>query len=118
MNRCKACLARQARSASVPTLKRVLILLNTGEDECEEDNEFIRWVHRAGHVSSMMSLRDRASAADVRLEQNLRYDFVKLKAKVKIRTTQGRYAPVERHVSAIASTVVKWGCKFVQSHHY
>ena len=38
----KSLLDRQARGAPVAALKGVPILLATGENECEEDNEFIR----------------------------------------------------------------------------
>ena len=37
----KSRLDRQARGASVATLKGVSILLATGEDKCEEDSKFI-----------------------------------------------------------------------------
>ena len=58
-------LARLERSASVSTVKGIYILLATGEDESEEDNEFIRWIQPTRYLSSMMALLASASAADV-----------------------------------------------------
>ena len=80
LSRYKTRLAKQARDAPVPTLKKVPILLAAGEDEREEYNEFIRWIYWARHLSSMMDLCESASATNVRLEQKLRYEYAKQKA--------------------------------------
>ena len=62
-------------------MKGVPILLFPGETPEEEDNAFIRWVHLARRLSSMMALRASANVEDVRLKRKLRYDYAKLKAK-------------------------------------
>ena len=59
-------------------MKGVPILLFAGEDETEEDDAFVRWVHRARRLSNMYALR---AVADVRLERKLRFDYAKLKAR-------------------------------------
>ena len=51
----------------------------------EEDNQFICWVNRKRHLSSMTALRAIANVAEVRLEQKLRYEYVKLKARGQLR---------------------------------
>ena len=71
----------QARGAPVPPIKGVPILLFAGETADEEDNDFIRWVHRTCRLSSMYALRSSVSVADVRLERKLRYDYAKLTAR-------------------------------------
>ena len=73
LNRYKTRLDRQARGAPVVTLNGVLSLLSTGEDECEENIEFIRWVHRARHLSSLMAIRDSTGVADVQLKREILY---------------------------------------------
>ena len=89
----KGRLVKQGRGESVPPMKGVPILLFPGETPEEEDNAFIRWVHLARRLSSMMALRASANVADVRLERKLRYDYAKLKAKGQLRTTfRSRYA--------------------------
>ena len=98
----KARLAKQARGAPVPTLKGIPILLFANETESEEDNDFIHWVHRVRRLSSMWALRASASAADVRLERKLRYEYAKLKARGQVRSTRSRYA---QHLSASATPV-------------
>ena len=50
-------LEMQARSAPVPPIKDVPILSFAGETTDEEDNDFIRWVHRTRRLSSMYALR-------------------------------------------------------------
>ena len=87
LHRFKSRLERQSRGALVSTIQGVPFLLATDEDEYEEDNKFILWVHRARHLSSMMALRSGASAVDVHLERKLRYEYAKLKGKGKVRTT-------------------------------
>ena len=69
MNRYRTRLERQARRAPVAVINGIPSLIAQGKNDCEEDNEFIRWVHRARHLSSMMALRASTNAADVRLEQ-------------------------------------------------
>ena len=68
----KAHLESLARGISVRPINGVPILLFAGELPEEEDNQFIRWVYRTRHLSSVLSLRESASVADVRLERNLR----------------------------------------------
>uniref|UniRef100_M4B2M6 Uncharacterized protein n=1 Tax=Hyaloperonospora arabidopsidis (strain Emoy2) TaxID=559515 RepID=M4B2M6_HYAAE len=87
----KARLELQARGAPVPPIKGVPILLSAGETKDEEDNDFIRWVHRTRRLSSMYALRASVSVADVRLERKLRYDYAKLKARGQLRN-HARYA--------------------------
>ena len=89
-------LDRQARGAPVATLKDVPILIATGEDECEEDNKSIRWVHRASHLSNMMALRAIAMRLTLVSNEKLRYGYEKIKAKGKVRTMPMRYAPKSR----------------------
>ena len=72
VNRYRTRLERQARGAPVTVNHGIPILIAQGENDCEEDNEFIRWLHRARHLSSMMALRASANAADARLERKLR----------------------------------------------
>ena len=67
VNRYRIRLERQARGAPVAAIDGIHILIANGENDCEEDNEFIRCVHRARYLSSMMALRASANAADVRL---------------------------------------------------
>uniref|UniRef100_M4BAS7 Uncharacterized protein n=1 Tax=Hyaloperonospora arabidopsidis (strain Emoy2) TaxID=559515 RepID=M4BAS7_HYAAE len=53
----KARIEMQARGAPLPPIKGVPILLSAGETTDEEDNDFIRWVHRTRRLSSMYALR-------------------------------------------------------------
>ena len=94
MNRYRSRLERQARVAPVAAINDIPILLAPGEDECEEDNELIRWVHRARRLSSIMALRASANDADVFLERKLRFEYAKLKAKGNRRSQTVRYSPV------------------------
>ena len=71
----KARLARQARSAPAPPLNGAP---EPNEVETEDNNEFIRWVHRERHLSSMLTLRNIAKVSDVRLERKLRCEYAKL----------------------------------------
>ena len=105
VNRYRTRLERQARGAPVAAINGVPILIAQGENDCEEDNEFIRWVHRARRLSSMMALRASANAADVRLERKLRFEYAKLKAKGRLRSQTVRYAPLQQHESAAATSV-------------
>ena len=61
----------------VAVINGIPILIAPGENDCKENNEFIRWVHRARRLSSMIALRASANAADVRLERKLRFECVK-----------------------------------------
>ncbi|CAI5712939.1 unnamed protein product [Hyaloperonospora brassicae] len=70
-----------SRGVSVRPIKGVPILLFVGELPEEEDNEFIRWVYRKRHLSSVPTLRASADVADVRLERKLRFEYAKLKAR-------------------------------------
>uniref|UniRef100_A0AAV1UF10 Uncharacterized protein n=1 Tax=Peronospora matthiolae TaxID=2874970 RepID=A0AAV1UF10_9STRA len=75
----------QARGAPVTPVKGIHILLSAGEKESEENDAFVRWVHRIRRLSSMSALRASVNMADVRLERNLRYDDAKLKARGQLR---------------------------------
>ena len=86
VNRYRTRLKRQARGAPVAAINGIPILIAQGENDCEEDNELIRSVHRARHLSSMMALRASVNAADVRLERKLRFEYEILKAKGKLRS--------------------------------
>ena len=57
-----------------------------GELPEEEDDQFIRWVYRKRHLSSVTALRASADVADVRLERKLRFEYAKLKVRVQLRT--------------------------------
>ena len=92
VNRYRTRSERQARGAPVTAINGIPILIAQGENDCEEDNEFIRY--RARHLSSMMALRASANAADV---CKLRFEYAKLKAKGKLRSQIVRYAPVMQH---------------------
>ena len=70
------------------------IFLSTGKNKCEEDNESIRLVYLVRHLSSMVTIRASANAADVWLERKFCYDYAKPKSKEKARTTPVRYAPI------------------------
>ena len=58
------------RGVSVRPIQGVPILLFASELPEEEDNQFIRWVYRKRHLSSVPALRASADVADVRLERN------------------------------------------------
>uniref|UniRef100_M4C2A6 Uncharacterized protein n=1 Tax=Hyaloperonospora arabidopsidis (strain Emoy2) TaxID=559515 RepID=M4C2A6_HYAAE len=100
----KARLELQARGAPVPPIKGVPILLSAGETKDEEDNEFIRWVHRTRRLSSMYALRASVSVADVRLERKLRYDYAKLKARGQL-NNRTRYASATTVAASAGQTV-------------
>ena len=65
----KARPVKQGHGVPVPLISSAIILLNVGELDSEEDNEFIRWMHKARRLSSMVTLRASADKADVRLER-------------------------------------------------
>ena len=94
----------QARGAPVPPIKGIPILVFAGKTTDEEDNDFIRWVHRTCRLSSMYALRSSVSVADVRLERKLRYDYAKLKARGQF-CNRMRYASATT-VSASAGQTV------------
>ena len=75
----------QARGAPVSPIKGIPILLFAGEPTHEEDNAFVRLVHRTRRLSSMCALRASVAVADVRLERKLRHDYAKLKARGQLR---------------------------------
>ena len=81
----KARLLDQEHGVPVPPIRGIPVLLDVGELASEEDNAFIRWVHKARRLSSINALRASADKADVRLERKLRYDFAKLRAKGQLR---------------------------------
>lgn len=61
-------------------------------------------LHRFRRLSCMYALRASASAADVRLERKLRYDYAKSKARGQVGVAHhSRYAPVTKHSSAAAA---------------
>ena len=101
-NRNRSRLERQAWDAPVIAIHGIPILLAPGEDEGEDNIEFIRWVHRARRLSSMMALRASENAVDIRLERKLRFEYAKLKAKGRLRSQTVRYAPALQHKSAEA----------------
>ena len=63
-------------------------------DRCtENDTSVVSWHY------------DSASVADVRLECKLRYEYVKLKAKGRLRSKPVRYVPASQHESPEATSV-------------
>uniref|UniRef100_M4BFD3 Uncharacterized protein n=1 Tax=Hyaloperonospora arabidopsidis (strain Emoy2) TaxID=559515 RepID=M4BFD3_HYAAE len=100
----KARLELQARGAPVPLIKGIPILLFTGETKDEEDDEFIRWVHRTRRLSSMYALRASVSVADMRLERKLQYDYAKIKARGQLRN-RTRYASATTVAASAGQTV-------------
>nr|CCA27704.1 conserved hypothetical protein [Albugo laibachii Nc14] len=71
----------QARGASVPSMRTIPIVLFLGETDVDEDEHFIRWVHRTHHLRDVRSLPASSDVADIRLERKLRYEFAKFRAK-------------------------------------
>ena len=69
------------------------------------DNELIRWVHRARHLSSMMALRASANTTDARLERQFCYEYEKLKDKGRLRRKPVRYAPASQREGAEAASL-------------
>ena len=57
----------QGHGVPVPLIRGIPVLLDVGELASEEDNAFIRWVHKARRLSSINALRASADKADVRL---------------------------------------------------
>ena len=79
-SQCKARFVKQGHGVPLPVIRGISVPLGKGDLAAEGDNAFIRSVHRARHLSSMVSLRASENLADVRLERKLRYNFAKLKA--------------------------------------
>ena len=97
----KARLLDQVHGVLVPPTRGTPVLLDVGGLASEEDDAFIRWVHKARCLSSINALRESADKDDVHLEWKLRYDFTKLRAKGKLRAMlRTRY---DAAVSMIAS---------------
>ena len=92
-NQYKAHFESLARGISVRPIEGVLIFLFASELPKEEDNQFIRWVYRKQHLSSMTALRASADVADVRLGRKIRYEYAKIKTRGKLRN-RTRYASV------------------------
>ena len=63
------------------------MILSAEEMDFEEDNLFVRWVHISRQIINMMSLRESASVANVRLERKHRYNLSSLKARGQLRST-------------------------------
>ena len=78
--------------------------MSAGETKDEEDNDFIRWVHRTRRLSSMYALRASVSVTDVRLERKLRYDYDKLKSRGRLRNST-RYASATTVAASAGQTV-------------
>ena len=55
---------------SSPPIRGISVLLDVGELVTEEDNAFVRWVHKARRLSSINDLRVSADMDDVRIERN------------------------------------------------
>ena len=87
----KAHLESLSRGILVLPFKGVPILLFAGNLPEEDDNQFIRWVYRRQHLSSIPALRASADEADARLERNNRYEYAKIKAGGRLRN-RTRYA--------------------------
>ena len=68
-------------------------------------NQFICWVYRRRHISSIPALRESVDAADDRLERNLRYEYAKLKTRGQLRN-RTRYASATP-VAASSDPVVR-----------
>ena len=58
-----------------------------------------------------MSLRASTSAADVRLERKIRYEYAKITVKGRLRTRPVHYTPASQHESAEATSVTASSCQ-------
>ena len=56
-----------------------LILLSSGEMDFEENDMFIRCVHKSQQLCMMMTLKASAGVADVSLKRKPRYDIANLR---------------------------------------
>ena len=74
-------------------------MLFTGELTKEEDNQFIRWLYRTRHISSISALRASADVADARLEQKLRYE------NANVEKREGRMTEVCIARSALSANI-------------
>uniref|UniRef100_M4BK35 Uncharacterized protein n=1 Tax=Hyaloperonospora arabidopsidis (strain Emoy2) TaxID=559515 RepID=M4BK35_HYAAE len=100
----KARLEMKARGARVRPIEGIPIRLFAGETTEEEDDAFVRWVHRTRRLSSMYALRASANVAEVRLKRKLQYDYAKLKARGQLRY-RTRYASATTVATSAGQTV-------------
>ena len=89
----KARLEKQARGVPVPPINGVPVVKTAEESTSDEDDSFVKWVHKTRRLANIYALRNGTDVADVRLERKLRYEFAKLRAKGRSRASRpSRYA--------------------------